>query len=403
MNKETMHTRIKEKKEIWTSLARKIWENPEIGYQEYQSSVWLTELLETEGFAVEKPFAGMDTAFRAIYQSRSGKWSPVIAYLSEYDALPGLGHGCGHNLIGVMSASAGIALKEVVDLHGGTVIVFGTPGEEVGGGKVTMAEQGYFDRVDAALMAHPSANHERSGVSLAMEALQFDFYGKSAHAAASPQNGINALDGVIQLFNSVNALRQHVTKDVRIHGIITEGGVAANVVPDYAQARFYVRCVSKQYLSKLVEKVKTCASAAASAMGCKVEISNYELGYDNLITNEALSHLYVSNLVELGIDPAQIKQGLDHGSIDIGNVSQRTAAIHPYIQLRDCPYGGHTVEFRDAVGDERGMETLLLGIQVLAATGYDLITEPSLLHAVRKEFLNNPLTEKTQLHDGGER
>ncbi|CAK4828102.1 unnamed protein product [Aphanomyces euteiches] len=296
-----------------------------------------------------------------------------------------------------MSVTAAISLKEAVQANGGSVIVFGTPAEETSGGKVTMAEQGLFASVDAALMAHPSRFYEKSGVSMAMEALQFDFYGKSSHAAAKPQDGINALDAVIQTFNAINALRQHVPSDIRIHGIISKGGVAANVVPDHGQAQFYVRSKSKTTLSAVVAKVKNCAKAAALATGSRLEISNYELGYDNLITNEVLSNTFTNNLIALGVNPADIKSGLDHGSLDIGNVSQLIPAIHPYIQVPDSPYGGHTLEFRDAVGSDKGMQTLLMGAKALAWTGYDLLNDAQLMQTVKNEFLSSKAAKGTNI------
>ncbi|MFC4777385.1 M20 family metallopeptidase [Paenibacillus sp. GCM10023252] len=383
MNHRLMNV-IEEHRDLWVQTSRKIWDNPELGHEEFQAAKLLTSIAEKYGFHVETGSAGLPTAFRAIYDS--GKPGPTLAYLSEYDALPGLGHACGHNLIGVMSLGAAISLRDAVNQYGGKVILFGTPAEETSGGKVTMAEQGYFEGVDAAMMAHPYHSYERSGKSLAMEAIQFDYYGRTAHAASQPQNGINALDAVIQTFNSINALRQHVTKDVRIHGIITKGGEAANIVPDRTQAQFYVRTGLKTTLTATVEKVRNCAKAAALATGCRVEISNYELGYDNLVTNEALSSVFVDQLLALGVKPDEIKHGLDHGSLDMGNVSHQVPAIHPYIQVPNCPYGVHTIQFRDAVGGPDGEKALMTGIKALAATGLHLLQHPEKLIEIQREF-----------------
>lgn len=384
MNKEQLAAFIEAAKDEWFQCSARIWNEPELGHQEFKAAALLATVAEKYGFRVERGTAGLPTAFRAEY--KAAKPGPTIAYLAEYDALPEIGHACGHNLIGVMSLAAAIALREAADQFGGTVMLFGTPAEETSGGKVTLAEQGYFDSVDAALMAHPSLHYEKSGASMAMEALQFDFFGQTAHAASSPQDGINALDGVIQTFNAINALRQHVSADVRIHGIVTKGGVAANVVPDRGQAQFYVRSRSSKTLGTVIAKVKACAEAAALATGCRLEISNYELGYMNLITNERLSGIFTDNLVRLGVDPTDIKSGLDHGSIDMGNVSQKTAAIHPYVLVPNCEDGGHTIGFRDAVGDDRGQQALLMGAKALACTGYDLLADRPLLRAVREEF-----------------
>ncbi len=367
-----------------TAVSRAIWEQPELGHREHEASSRLTELLAGYGFKISKGTAGLATAFTAVYDS--GRSGPAIAYLSEYDALPELGHACGHNLIGVASVAAAIALREAVDEHGGQVYVFGTPAEETSGAKVTMAEQGLFDGIDAAMMIHPFSHYERSGSSMAMEALQFDYYGKAAHAAANPEEGINALDAVIQLFNSVNALRQQLPGTVRVHGIISKGGEAPNIIPDCTQARFYVRAGSKATLQETVNKVKACAESAAIATGCRWQVSNYELSYDDMRTNEALSQCFTDNLIQLGVESEAIQNGQAGGSIDLGNVSYRTAAIHPYIQIADCPFALHTPEFREAAGSERGMDAMLMGAKALAWTGCDLLENPSLLQQVRNEF-----------------
>ncbi|MFL6554903.1 MAG: M20 family metallopeptidase, partial [Bacillus sp. (in: firmicutes)] len=257
------------------TIQNKLWEisdslyhNPELGDQEFVSMQRLVDFLEENKFAVEKGIVGRPTAFKAVYDSK--KEGPTIAYLSEYDALPEVGHGCGHNLIGTMSAGAGVLLSKIVDEIGGRVVVLGTPAEETNGAKVPMAEQGIFDDIDAAMILHPADESYESGESLAMDAIQFDFRGRTSHAAASPEKGINALDAVIQLFNGINALRQHVTSDVRIHGIIKEGGVAANIVPDKAVAQFYVRAKDRSYLNEVVQKVISIAKGASSMTGAEV-------------------------------------------------------------------------------------------------------------------------------------
>ncbi|ANE45635.1 amidohydrolase [Paenibacillus swuensis] len=384
MTKESISTWIESRRDEWITVSKHIWNHPELGNQEYEAMKSLTELLERYGFTVERGVAGIPTAFRATWDS--GAAGPTLAYLAEYDALAGLGHACGHNIIGVMSVTAAIALKETGAVRSGKLVVLGTPAEETNGAKVPMTEQGFFHGVDAVMMAHPYKAWERSGASMAIEALQFSYGGKAAHAAANPQDGINALDSVIQLFNSVNALRQHVTPDVRIHGVISHGGIAPNVVPDFAQAQFYVRAAEKSTLHGVVDKVRRAGEAAALAMGCTLDISNYELSYDNMITNQTLSDLFTANLIELGVNPAEIQSGLDHGSLDLGNVSHVVPAVHPYVRVPDCPYDLHTQEFREAVGDDRGMEALVFGAAALARTGWDLLSDPAHLDAVREEF-----------------
>ncbi len=267
-----------------------LYENPELGDEEYKSMALLTDLLENHHFQVEKGVVNRPTAFKAQFQSE--KQGPTIAFLAEYDALPVVGHGCGHNLIGTMSVGAGIILSKLIHETGGKVIVLGTPAEETNGAKVAMSEQGIFENVDVALIVHPGDQSYKSGESLAMDAIQFQYNGKSAHAAASPEKGINALDSVIQLFNGINALREHLPEGVKIHGVISEGGKAANVVPDLAIAQFYIRSETRSLLDEVVKKVNNIAEGAAQMTGTKLTISNYELSYDNMITNQTLSDIF---------------------------------------------------------------------------------------------------------------
>nr|WP_303740696.1 M20 family metallopeptidase [Lutispora saccharofermentans] len=362
-----------------------IYKNPELGNEEYKAVEKLTSFLKLHSFEVEYGIADRETAFRAVYDSKAP--GPCIAYLCEYDALPEIGHGCGHNMIGTMSAGAGAALSKVIGQTGGKVVVLGTPAEETDGGKVHMVQSGIFDDVDAAMILHPAERSYESGESLAIDAVQFVFKGKASHAAAQPEEGINALDAAIQTFNGINAIRQHVKADVRIHGIIKEGGVAANIVPDRAVAQFYIRAMDRQYLDKVTEKVKNIASGAALMTGASLEISNYEISYDNLRTNQALSKAFTDNLKSVGITEIYSQRD-SYGSIDMGNVSQVVPAIHPYIGL-DCPgINGHTKEMADMTVGAVGRERLLQGAAALALTGYDVITDTDLLKKIKEEFRN---------------
>ncbi|MFL6560542.1 MAG: M20 family metallopeptidase, partial [Bacillus sp. (in: firmicutes)] len=328
-------------------------------------------------------------AFKAVYDSK--KNGPTIAYLSEYDALPEVGHGCGHNLIGTMSAGAGVTLSKVVDEIGGRVVVLGTPAEETNGAKVPMSEQGIFDDIDAAMILHPADESYESGESLAMDAIQFDFRGRTSHAAASPEMGINALDAVLQLFNGINALRQHVTSDVRIHGIIKEGGVAANIVPDKAVAQFYVRAKDRSYLNEVVQKVINIAKGASSMTGAEVHIENYELSYDNMVTNQTLSQLFTANLLTTGVK--QVNKAKDsYGSIDMGNVSHVVPAIHPYIGLDSPGLIAHTREFADLTITDNSHQILSKGALALALTGLDIITNKEALEKMKNEFKQTVLS-----------
>jgi len=358
--------------------------HPELGHEEKQASALLASELEKLGYEVERGALGLETAFVAEYRSASP--GPTVALLAEYDALPEIGHACGHHLICTMALGAAAGLRAVADRTGGTVRVYGTPAEETKGAKVDMAAAGLFDDCDIAIMAHPYHAYERSGSSLAMDALQFEYRGKAAHAAANPELGVNALDAVIQLFNSVNALRQQTRGDARIHGIISHGGQAPNIIPENAEARFYVRAATRAYTDELVRKVKACAEAAGLATGCSLKVTNYEYSYDELRTNEALSEAFTRNMIASGIPASDIVGGHDNGSLDLGNVSLRCPAAHPYIRIVDEPYALHTVEFRDAAQRDRAYEAMTFGATMLAYTAYDVLSDDALRKRIRDEF-----------------
>ncbi len=381
--KDIIVNEIQALREQLSGISDYICKNPELGNHELKAVDKLTSFLREKGFSVETGIVGKPTAFKAVYDSK--KPGPSVAYLCEYDALPGIGHGCGHNMIGTMSCGAAAGLSKVLDKAGGRIVVFGTPAEETDGAKVDMAAGGVFKDIDVAMILHPDDKTYESGNSLAMDAIQFDFRGRSSHAAASPQEGINALDAVILTFNGINALRQHVTPDVRIHGIIKEGGKAANIVPDRAIAQFYVRAGKKKYLSEVVEKVKNVAGGAALMTGASLEISNYEISYDDMNTNRKLSEAFNKNLELAGISEIYPERS-SSGSIDMGNVSNVVPAIHPYIGISDTKIVGHTAEFRDATLTDRAHDALVKGASALALTGYDVLTDKELLKRIKEEF-----------------
>ncbi|SKC84968.1 M20 family metallopeptidase [Maledivibacter halophilus] len=373
-------------KEELTILSEEIFENPELGYEEFNACRGHVELLKKHDFIVEEEYLGMKTAFKAVFDS--GKEGPSIAFLSEYDALPGIGHGCGHNLLGATNTGAGIVLSKLIKNFKGKVVVFGTPAEETSGAKVQMTDEGAFNDIDIAMEVHPGSKHNKSGTSLAMQAIQFTFKGKTAHAAASPEKGINALDAAINTFVNINALRQHIKSTSRIHGIIKEGGKAANIVPDLAIAQFYVRATTKTYLNELVEKVKNCANGAAIATGAKLDISNYEASYDNLITNEILSNLYCQNLKEMGVE--EIHEARESfGSLDIGNVSQVVPTIHPYFGICEEDIAGHTIEFAEATRTSMAYDSMEQTIGALVLTAMDILKNDDFLDKIREEFKNS--------------
>jgi amidohydrolase len=363
------------------SVSKYIHDNPELGYKEFKAQQILTDTLKKYGFNVENNFLGLGTEFKATF----GEGSPSIAFLCEYDALPEIGHGCGHNIIGTAGIAAAIGLSRVIDKAGGRVVVFGTPAEESSGAKVIMAEKGAFDGIDAAMMIHPSDATSESGMSLAIDALEFTFNGRSSHAAANPERGINALNACIETFNLINAMRQHVTSDIRIHGIISEGGTVPNVVPDRAVARFYVRSMKRSTLDEVTEKVKNCARAAAMGVGAEVDIRNYELSYDNMITNHTLSRIFSHNLKECGIIDIQGARN-SFGSIDMGNVSHVVPAIHPYVRICDEGVASHSRDFAEVSIGELANENMIKAACAMAFTGLDIFTNPDLLNEVKEEF-----------------
>lgn len=367
------------------ALTRHLYHHPELGHEEIIACESHVSLLKKYNFEIQDNYMNMPTAFRATYDS--GRTGPTVCLMSEYDALPGIGHGCGHNILGATSTGAGIVISKLMAERGlaGKVVVLGTPAEETSGGKVVMVDGGAFDTIDVAIMAHPSDAYVKSGASLAMEALEFKFIGRTAHAAASPEKGINALDAVINTFVSINALRQHVLPSARIHGVITKGGEAANVIPDLAIAQFYVRATHKSYLNELVEKVKNCARAAALSTRATLEIRNYETSYDNMVHNDPLSETFVKHLKSLGVD--EIKTQKDgYGSLDAGNVSQVVPTIHPYFDICGKPTTGHSTAFAEATRTEYAHDNMCIALSALACTAAEVIENEALLISIKKAF-----------------
>jgi amidohydrolase len=374
---------ISDKTDEFFELAVWLYNNPELGNEEFLASALLAERFAQYGFDVERGAYGLPTAFRA--SCGGEKPGAHIALFCEYDALPQIGHGCGHNLIAAMSFGAAVGLRSVLGKTGGKLTVFGTPAEETSGTKGVLADMGAFDGINAAMMVHPNAVTEESGASLALQPMKFEFFGKAAHAAAKPEKGVNALDALLLLFNGINALRQHVRSDVRIHGIITDGGLAPNVVPDYAAAKFYVRAKDKSYLQEVTEKVRRCAEGAAAMTGATHKISFFENAYDNLRTNRALSAIFTANLKALGEEEI-FPRGDGVGSIDIGNVSHVAPVIHPWLGIGDPELVIHTREFAEATVTDKGRDALRKGACALALTAYDVLTSEENQQSILKEF-----------------
>ncbi|EWG11567.1 M20 family metallopeptidase [Cytobacillus firmus] len=391
--KEAIKKNVDDNKELYLSASHQIHANPEIGNEEFFASGLLSGILEKEGFEVERAVAGHETAFLA--RKKSDKPGPSIAFLAEYDALPGLGHGCGHNIIGTTSVAAAIALSKVIDETGGEAVVLGTPAEEGGpngSAKGSFVKHGLLEGIDAALMVHPSNHTRLTSSSLAVDPLDFEFIGKPAHAAASPEEGINALDAVIQLFNGINALRQQLKDDVRIHGIITHGGDAPNIIPEYAKARFFIRASTRTSLNEVTRKVKAVAEGAALATGAKLNVIAFQNEVDNLLLNKTYDQVFKEVIEDLGETVVEgDRDGI--GSTDAGNISQVVPTIHPYIKIGADDLVAHTVPFREAAASAKGDEALITGAKGLALTAFQLVTDPELLKSIKQEFLERKTAE----------
>lgn len=379
--RETIISEINSRMDEIFGMAEELYRRPELSGEEVFAEKLISSRLEENGFAVLHSICGIPTAFKASYQSK--KPGPRIAFLCEYDALEGIGHGCGHNLISAMSFGAALGVKSVIDEVGGEIVVFGTPAEETSGAKVVMAKEGVFDDVLCAMMLHPDGVSQASGASLALDALRFRFHGRTAHASAAPEKGINALDSVILLFNAINAMRQHVTDDVRIHGIISAGGLRPNIVPDFAEAKFNVRANKRDNLYGVVERIKKCAQAAAQMTGATVEIDYYEYSNDDMNTNPVLGELMTKNFKEMG-ETGILPASLMKGSMDMGNVSYHTAAAHGFIGLGNPELVLHTKEVADCTVSEKGREAARRGACILALTAFDVLIDPGIQEKIRQ-------------------
>lgn len=383
-DKESIANFIDSIKPALTDIALELHKHPEEPFQEHRSMEILTSFLTQNGFSVEKGLAGLPTSFKATTTNYTG--DPTIALLAEYDALPELGHACGHNLIGPASIGAAVAMHNLNFQINGQLLVIGTPAEEGGGGKITMLKHGIFNNVDAAMMIHPSNQTRCVSLMLALKEIKFTFHGKSAHAAAFPHEGINALDAVIQTFNNINALRQQLRDDVRVHGIISEGGTAPNIIPNKASAIFYIRALDIPYFEKTIEKVIKCAEGAAVSTGCTLSKEEKDLVYSPFKPNNSLANIFRKNLTLLGIKENSTKEGGGKGSSDIGNLSQCIPTIHADIAICDYKTVAHSPEFAKAASSENGVKTMVSGAKALAMTVYDLFSSPENIKIIEQEF-----------------
>ena len=383
--KAKVRNRVEAQKQEFIQLSLKIHDNPELGFEERKASSWLTGYLEGNGFQVEKCIAGLPTAFRATY----GQGSPGIALLAEYDALPEMGHGCGHNIIAASAVGAAVASKLAIDNFGGSVIVLGTPGEENLGGKIDMVEASVFEEVDIAMMVHPNTHNLVTTQALACISLDVEFFGKPAHAATQPHKGINALEALILAFNGINSLRQHIKGEARIHGIITDGGEAPNIVPAHSAASFLVRALNNDYLNELKEKVLSCFKGASLASGAKLEYRWGDRIYAPMKNNMTLARLFKQNLESLGRSVEVFDPCFGFGSTDMGNVSQVVPSIQPMVAIASPEVLIHTPEFASASVSEAGNKGLLDAAKAMAMTVVDILGQPEILDEIKQEFYNH--------------
>lgn len=375
---------IENKKYDYVEISHRIHERPELGNEEIFASRTLIDILKLHGFEIETDIAGHATGFIASYES--DKPGPTIGFLAEYDALPGLGHACGHNIIGTASVLGGTALKQVIDKIGGKVIVLGCPAEEGGengSAKASYVKAGIIEDLDVALMVHPGNETYRTINTLAVDVLDIKFYGRSAHASENADEALNALDAMISYFNGVAQLRQHIKKGQRVHGVILDGGKAANIIPDYTHARFYTRATSRKELDVLTEKVNQIARGAAIQTGCDYEFGPIQNGVNEFIKSPKLDDLFEKYAEEMGEEV--IDDDFGYGSTDTGNVSHIVPTIHPHIKIGSRNLVGHTHRFREAAASIHGDQALIRGAKILALMGLELIENEELFNEIIEE------------------
>ncbi|MCD1023808.1 M20 family metallopeptidase [Enterococcus sp. SMC-9] len=370
----------------YQELALDIHQHPEVSNYEFYSSDALIRQLEKEGFSVKKDVAGHRTGFDARFTT--GKPGPVIAFLAEFDALAGIGHACGHNLFGTYSVLAASALKDLIADFGGEIRVYGTPGEEGGengSAKGSFVRDGFFADVDAALCVHPAYHYGKTTASLANDPVDIKFYGRASHAAGAPEKGISALEALLQVFNGINGLRLYLPKDVNIHGIITDGGLAANVIPEYAAGRFYLRAKNRSTLNEVYQKVENVVKAAALATGARYEFGLFQNSVDDVIVTPSFDELFFNHLAQLNIPTEEIETEIrtSLGSSDVGNVSQVVPTIQPTVSISDDYIAGHSEEFKAAAKSEKGLASIAIAAQLLAQTALDLFEQPELLAKIK--------------------
>jgi amidohydrolase len=379
---ERIKSEIEKLKERLTALSHAIHEQPELAFKESTASEQVASFMESVGFKVTRGAAGMSTAVKAVYSS--GKQGPVIAYLAEYDALPQIGHACGHNVIAASAVGAAAALSRLADETGGTVILMGTPAEEIGGGKIRLLNNGDLNDIDFALMMHPSNRSLIGRKSTACSELILNFKGKSAHSS-KPEEGINALHPLIQVFNAIGELLPTLSHKARINGIITEGGAASNVIVDHACGKFLIRSEYRKEVIDIIEKIQVIAQSEAAKIGASVSFSHDEI-YAERYANMVLEKQFMKHMQDQNEEMAMADPNEPTGSSDLGNVSMVIPSIHPYVAIADGGIIAHTSAFADASASERADTVVQKSAVALAMTGWELLTDSGLRKAALEEF-----------------
>jgi amidohydrolase len=382
--KQRVAEEVERRADVLVDASHQIHAHPELCFEERFAHDLLTSLLEADGVRVERGVHGMDTAFEA----RAGSEGPTIAVICEYDALPGIGHACGHNIIGTAGLGAGLAAAALAEELGGRVVIMGTPAEEGGGGKVPFIEAGAFDDVDAAMMVHPAGADLTAMTTIAIQQLWVTYEGRAAHAAAFPWKGRNALDAAVLGYVNVAALRQHIRPDERVHGIFTEAGDKPNIVPAHTAAQWYVRSPTLPQLEDLKARVLTCLEAGAASAGCTMQHEWKDPAYADLVDNPALVDLYAANAGTLGrvyLHPSASDTPVV-GSTDMGNVSHVVPSIHPTIKVAPSHVSIHTPEFTAYAASPDGDRAVIDGAKALAMTVVDLWLRPDVLDEAKQAF-----------------
>ena len=368
------------------NVSHAIHERPELAFEEHFACQTLTKALRDHALPVKTGVYTLETAFETtINPDHSG---PTVAVLAEYDALPDIGHACGHNIIATTALGAALALNTVASQLPGRVKLLGTPAEERGGGKELMARAGAFEGIDAALMIHPAGVNLATMPSICIAEVEVIYHGRASHASAMPHKGINALDGLLLAYQAISNLRQHIRATERIHGIVEEGGSAPNIVPDRTVGQFYVRAANEKDLAKLKPRVQACFEAGATGSGCTVEVNWAGVDYLDLNTNWPLAGRFRHHAEQLGRSFVEHEQALKFGagSTDMGNVSYRLPSIHPMLAVAPPNVVIHNPEFAQWARSEKGDAAVIDGAKALAQTAADYLLSPELQRQSAEAF-----------------